>query len=95
MIYIFINLEIDEILRLEEYKRGKEEEHEMRRTLKWLSSDDLEETHNRHFKKRCENTGLWLLDDLRFRNWRDETHSCLLWCYGARKSQLYITMCLF
>ena len=58
-----------------------------KKVLKWLSSEDFEETHERHFKKRFENTGQWLLDDPRFTNWRDETQSSLLWCYGARKSQ--------
>lgn len=107
-ILIFINLEIDEIRRmeeegrkkkeayeneihrLEEHRKSQEEAYEKRRKiLKWLSSDDFEETHDRNFKKRFENTGQWLLDDLRFRNWRDGAQSSLLWCYGARKSQLY------
>ena len=56
-----------------------------RKILNWLSSDDFEDTHDRHFKKRFENTGEWLLSDPRFRGWRDETRSSLLWCYGARK----------
>ena len=60
-----------------------------RNILKWLSPGDFEETHQRHFKKRFGNTGQWLLDDPRFRNWRDETQSSLLWCYGARKSQYH------
>ena len=90
-IAIFINLEIDEL-------RNKTKEVERRRNiLKWLSTDDFEETHDRHFKKRFENTGQWLLDDPRFRDWRDGTQSSLLWCYGARKSQLYLylSMCLY
>ena len=53
--------------------------------LNWLSSDDFEETHERHSKKRFENTGQWLLDDPRFREWRNKAQSSLLWCYGARK----------
>ena len=60
-----------------------------RNILKWISPNDFEETHERHFQKRFENTGQWLLDDPRFKNWRDEAQSSLLWCYGARKSQLY------
>ena len=81
---IYINLGIDEI-------RNKTKEVETRRNiLKWLSPDDFEETHDKHFKKRFENTGQWLLDDSRFRGWRDGTQSSLLWCYGARKSQQYI-----
>ena len=90
LFYTFINLEVDEIRGLEEDRKKKEEAHAMRRkTLQWLSSDDFEETHARHFRKRFENTGQWLLDDPRFKNWRDEAHSSLLWCFGARKSQLY------
>ena len=66
--------------------RNKQEAYEMRRKiLKWLSPDDFEETHERYFKKRFGNTGQWLLDDPRFRNWRDKAHSSLLWCHGARK----------
>lgn len=85
----FINSELDEIRRLEEDKRKKEEAFEIRRKiLKWLSPDDFEETHERHFRKRSENTGQWLLSDPRFENWRDKAQSSLLWCYGARKSHL-------
>ena len=51
----------------------------------WLSEDDFEETHNRHYKKRCDKTGQWLLDDPRLISWRDGTQSSLLWCHGARK----------
>ena len=65
-----------------------------RKVLEWLSSDNFEETHDRHFKKRFENTGQWLLDDFRFRDWRDKAQSSLLWCYGARKSQLHLYTCL-
>ena len=53
--------------------------------LKWLSLHDFEETHQRHFRKRFQNTGQWLLDDPRFISWRDQAQSRLLWCYGARK----------
>ena len=81
-------MEVDEIRKLEEERRYKEQADKMRKEiLRWLSPDDFEETHERHFKKRFENTGQWLLDDPRFTNWRDETQSSLLWCYGARKSQ--------
>ena len=54
--------------------------------LQWLSSDDFEETHERHFNKRFENTGQWLLDDPCFTSWINEAQSSVLWCYGARKS---------
>ena len=76
---------------LDEDRRNKEAASEMRRKiLKWLSADDFEETHDRHFKKRFESTGQWLLDDPRFGCWRDEAQSSLLWCYGPRKSCLVI-----
>ena len=77
----------DEIRKLE-----KEEENRLnadkshREIMKWLSPDDFEETHERHFKKRFGNTGKWLLEDLRFVNWRDGIQSSLLWCHGARES---------
>ena len=87
-------MEVDEIRVLEEERRNKEEANEMRRKiLKWLSPDDFDETHERHFQKRFKNTGQWLLEDSRFENWRDKAKSGLLWCYGARKSQLYIYLC--
>lgn len=57
-----------------------------REILRWLSSDDFEDTHYKHFKKRFGNTGQWLLDDVRFTKWKDEAQSSLLWCHGARKS---------
>ena len=85
---VFFNrlIHIGELCKLEEERRNKKDAYEMhRKILTWLSSDDFEETHERNFKKRFENTGQWLLDDPRFRNWRDETQSSLLWCYGARK----------
>ena len=67
-----------------------------KKILEWLSPDDFEETHGRHFEKRFENTGQWLLDDSRFRNWRDEAQSGLLWCYGARKLLLYTCLlCIY
>ena len=75
---------------LEEDGRKKEKANEMRRKiLTWLSQDDFEETHQRHFGKRFKNTGQWLLDDHRFKSWRDEAQSSLLWCHGARKLHLY------
>ena len=58
-----------------------------RKILKCLAPDDFEGTHGRHFRKRFENTDQWLAEDSRFTDWRDKTHSSLLWCYGARKSQ--------
>lgn len=56
-----------------------------REILQWLSQDDFEETHIRHYNKRCENTGQWLLDDSRLISWQDDVESSLLWCHGARK----------
>ena len=41
---------IDERYGREEDRRGKEEENEKhRKILMWLSSDDFEEVHERHF----------------------------------------------
>ena len=75
---------------LEKDKRNEQLISETRqKVLNWLSSEDFEETHERHFQRRFEGTGQWLLDDSHFINWRDEVQSSLLWCYGARKSQLY------
>ena len=82
----FTNLSVDEIHRLAEDRRATEEANiKRRKILKWLSFDDFEETHERHFQKRFENTGQWLLDDPRFTGWRDGAKSSLLWCHGARK----------
>ena len=53
--------------------------------LKWLSVDDYEETHERHFRKQYKGTGKWLLEDPRLIHWRDGAQSSLLWCHGARK----------
>ena len=86
---LFIDWEIDipeELRRLEEHKRNKETYEIRRKILRWLSSNDFEETHEGHFKERLGNTSQWLLEDPRFRNWRDEQQSSLLWCHGARKS---------
>ena len=64
-----------------------------RQLLEWLSSDDYEETHEGYYRKRCKNTGQWLLDDPRFISWRDEAQSGLLWCHGTRKWSCY-TSCI-
>ena len=83
---ILTNLDVDEIRRLEEDRREKREANETRRNiLRWLSLEDFEGTHERHFEKRFKNTGQWLLDDPRFTDWRDGAQSSLLWCHGARK----------
>ena len=63
--------------------------------LRWLSPDDFEGTHERHFRKRFENTGQWLLDDPRFISWRDGAQSSMLWCHGARRLHLYTYMYLY
>ena len=86
-------MEVGETRRLEEERRTKEQAYEMRKKiLTWLSPDDFEGTHQGHFKKRFENTGQWLLNDLRFRDWKDGTKSSLLWCHGARKSYIYFML---
>ena len=95
-IVLFIDLDADELRRLEEDQREKREANKTRRkVLRWLSLDDFEGAHERYFGKRFENTGQWLLDDPRFINWRDGAQSSLLWCYGARKLQLYTCSCIF
>ena len=53
--------------------------------LQWLSKDDFEATHERHWKKRFGNTGKWLLEHRDFVCWKEESNSGLLWCYGSRK----------
>ena len=96
LLLLFTNLKIGEIRKLEEDERKKEKAKKMhRRILEWLSPDDFEHTHERHFKKRFGNTGQWLLDDARFTNWRDETQSSLLWCHGARKLSLNTRICAY
>ena len=79
-------MDVDEIRRLEEDRREKKEADKTRRKiLRWLSLDDFDETHERYFQKKFKNTGQWLLDDHRFKNWRGGVQSSLLWCHGARK----------
>lgn len=56
-----------------------------REILQWLCTDDMESTHERHYKKRLPTTGQWLLDTQEFRSWRDAVTSGLLWCHGTRK----------
>lgn len=88
----------DEIHRLDEDRREKTQANETRRgILRWLSLEDFEDTHERHFKKRFENTGQWLLDDPRFISWKDGAKSSLLWCHGARKllKFVYLYTCLY
>ena len=96
-LYPFANLYADEINRLEKVRKGlekvrkekKETKETRRNVLRWLSRDDSEGTHDRHFMKRFKNTGQWLLDDPSFINWRDGSQSSLLWCHGDRKLQLF------
>ena len=66
----------------------KDADETRRKILEWLSPDDFEMTHERHFRKRFQNTGQWLLDHPSFISWREEAQSRLLWCHGARKLQL-------
>ena len=93
---LFINLDLDDIRRLEEDRREKKEANETRRNiLRWLSLDDFEGTHEKYFEKRFQSTGQWLLDHPEFIKWRDGTQSSLLWCYGARKYSLYPHLNIF
>ena len=73
----------------EDEKHRLEADKKHRDILRWLSPDDFEEIHDKHFRKRYKGTGQWLLNDHRFVNWRDNAQSCLLWCHGARKLKHY------
>ena len=85
-----VNLIADGIRKLrEDEKHRLEADKKHRDILRWLSPDDFEEIHDKHFRKRYKGTGQWLLNDHRFVNWRDNAQSCLLWCHGARKLKHY------
>ena len=60
--------------------------------LQWLSKDNFEATHERHWKKRSGNTGEWLLEHPDVVRWKEESNSGLLWCYGSRKCLLLPTV---
>ncbi|KAF8424851.1 ankyrin repeat-containing domain protein [Tirmania nivea] len=66
-----------------EQQDSKEGDERRRAVLNWLSQSDFEDTHQRHYKKRFGSTGKWLLDDLQFTNWVNQSNSGLLWCHGT------------
>ena len=89
-------MDAGEIHRLKEDRKKTEWASKTRRNiLRWLSLDDFEDTHERHFEKRFKDTGRWLLEDPRFINWRDGTQSSQLLCYGARKLQSYTSIYIY
>lgn len=82
---LLLNSKLDPIHQLVKDSRRPETDETCRQILRWLSTDDFEETHERYYGQRAKNTGQWLLNDPRFIDWRDTAQSSLLWCYGAGK----------
>lgn len=53
--------------------------------LNWLSPDDFDSRHLEISGKRQRNTGQWLLQEPRFKNWIDKHPDfLLLWGHGIR-----------
>lgn len=73
-----------------ELLEAREKENcERQEVLEWLaklSGINFDEDHDRIFKRRHPDTGNWLVESDRFKEWIDGTESCLLWCHGNRKT---------
>lgn len=66
----------------------KKEDDERQEVLEWLarlSGINFDEDHDRIFKRRHQDTGNWLVESEKFREWIDGMESCFLWCHGNRK----------
>lgn len=53
--------------------------------MQWICTIDFEKEHNLAFEKRYKDTGDWFLRQPKFKQWFDDTNSCILWCHGKRK----------
>ena len=56
---------------------------------KWLNAPDPSTNHNIARKKYHKNTGQWLLDDERYRIWKQQPNS-FMWINGICKCCFYI-----
>ena len=53
--------------------------------MQWICTIDFEKEHISAFGKRYKDTGDWFLREPKFKQWFDDTNSCILWCHGKRK----------
>ncbi|KAG9377030.1 TPR-12 multi-domain protein [Pyrenophora tritici-repentis] len=51
--------------------------------LDWIAPHDVSADLVTHSGKKMEGTGTWILDDTKFREWRDCSESSLLWISGT------------
>ncbi|MCJ1348209.1 hypothetical protein MMC31_006440, partial [Peltigera leucophlebia] len=61
---------------------GQTIEEKREKFMHWICTIDFEKEHNSTFEKRYEDTGDWFLREPKFKQWFDNTDSCILWCYG-------------
>lgn len=57
--------------------------------LQWISSIPYEDNHTTACQGRTINTGQWLLEHPRYREWRKSSASMILWLHGFREFLLY------
>ncbi|KAH8144849.1 uncharacterized protein LAJ45_11119 [Morchella importuna] len=63
---------------------AEEKEDQLRHELlAWLSELDFDKDHERIYSRRHGDTGNWLIDSSKFKDWEDSKESSLLWCYGT------------
>lgn len=55
------------------------------RILQWISAIPYEDMHDQSKVGRMDGTGLWLLEEKKFRLWRDTQSPMTLWLHGPRK----------
>ena len=66
---------------------------ERKACLGWISTYDYEKDHDNIHSKKHPGTGDWLAQTHKFQEWFNSHDSTLLWCFGARKNNGYLTLC--
>lgn len=62
------------------------------KALHWISEIPYESDHQFARRNRLEGTGEWLLQEPRYREWRDSSSATIFWLHGIRKHTYYILL---
>jgi hypothetical protein len=69
-----------------EYISGAMDESKTKEILDWVSSIQYRDHHEEHSNtSRMENSGAWLLNHQKYRDWRRASYSSSLWLSGIGK----------
>ena len=83
-----LSLQVTTLTEMREARREQREWHnaeENKAILTWISNLNFEEKQRDILSKRHPGTGEWLLQQDRFKGWRDDDEPSTLWCPGIRK----------